>query len=96
MVFSTNKTECHDITEMLLKHKHLRFSLFIFKDNPSDFSYFFDTSRRRTCYIAPERFVEGGWKNADVGGQTGNLDITANNEVKAGELTPAMDIFAAG
>jgi hypothetical protein len=48
------------------------------------------------CYIAPERFVEGGWKNADVGGQTGNLDITANNEVKAGELTPAMDIFAAG
>jgi hypothetical protein len=32
----------------------------------------------------------------DVGGQTGNLDITANNEVKAGELTPAMDIFAAG
>lgn len=25
-------------------------------DNPADFSYFFDTSRRRTCYIAPERF----------------------------------------
>ncbi|XP_013397860.1 phosphoinositide 3-kinase regulatory subunit 4 [Lingula anatina] len=27
-------------------------------DNPADFSYFFDTSRRRTCYIAPERFIE--------------------------------------
>ena len=27
------------------------------EDNPADFSYFFDTSRRRTCYIAPERFV---------------------------------------
>ncbi|XP_054156048.1 phosphoinositide 3-kinase regulatory subunit 4-like [Oppia nitens] len=26
-------------------------------DNPSDFSYFFDTSRRRCCNIAPERFV---------------------------------------
>lgn len=26
------------------------------EDNPADFSYFFDTSRRRTCYIAPERF----------------------------------------
>lgn len=26
-------------------------------DNPTDFSYFFDTSSRRTCYIAPERFV---------------------------------------
>ena len=25
-------------------------------DNPGDFSYFFDTSGRRTCYIAPERF----------------------------------------
>ena len=26
------------------------------EDNPAEFSYFFDTSRRRTCYIAPERF----------------------------------------
>ena len=25
-------------------------------DDPSDFSYYFDTSGRRTCYIAPERF----------------------------------------
>ncbi|KAF7796314.1 hypothetical protein EIP86_007491, partial [Pleurotus ostreatoroseus] len=25
-------------------------------DDPADFSYFFDTSGRRTCYIAPERF----------------------------------------
>ncbi|KAI5106465.1 phosphoinositide 3-kinase regulatory subunit 4 isoform X1 [Silurus meridionalis] len=29
------------------------------EDNPADFNYFFDTSRRRTCYIAPERFVDG-------------------------------------
>lgn len=27
------------------------------EDNPADFSYFFDTSRRRTCYLAPERLV---------------------------------------
>ncbi|OAA68394.1 protein kinase [Niveomyces insectorum RCEF 264] len=26
-------------------------------DNPGDFSYYFDTSGRRTCYLAPERFV---------------------------------------
>ncbi|CCG81606.1 putative Protein kinase [Taphrina deformans PYCC 5710] len=26
------------------------------ENNPADFSYFFDTSFRRTCYIAPERF----------------------------------------
>ena len=25
-------------------------------DNPADYSFFFDTSRRRTCYIAHERF----------------------------------------
>lgn len=29
-------------------------------DNPTDFSYFFDTSSRRTCYIAPERFLPPG------------------------------------
>lgn len=29
-------------------------------DNPTDFSYFFDISSRRTCYIAPERFVAPG------------------------------------
>ncbi|KAH8894114.1 ARM repeat-containing protein [Thozetella sp. PMI_491] len=30
------------------------------EDNPSDFSYFFDTSGRRTCYLAPERFLPAG------------------------------------
>lgn len=29
-------------------------------DNPGDFSYFFDSSGRRTCYIAPERFYATG------------------------------------
>lgn len=29
-------------------------------DNPGDFSYFFDSSGRRTCYIAPERFYASG------------------------------------
>ena len=26
-------------------------------DNPADFAYFFDTSGKRKCYIAPERSV---------------------------------------
>lgn len=49
--------------------------------NPADFSYFFDTSGRRTCYIAPERFLdpEEGMERAP-----------------AGQLTWAMDIFSAG
>ena len=33
------------------------------EDNPADFSYFFDTSGRRTCYIAPERFSESESKS---------------------------------
>ncbi|XP_061162546.1 phosphoinositide 3-kinase regulatory subunit 4-like [Saccostrea echinata] len=64
------------------------------EDNPSDFSYFFDTSRRRCCYIAPERFVESGLKNQEGQGQT--IDLTSGNEVKSGDLTPPMDIFSAG
>ena len=32
--------------------------LCFFQDDPSDFSFFFDTAHRRVCYIAPERFLE--------------------------------------
>jgi phosphoinositide-3-kinase, regulatory subunit 4 len=30
------------------------------EDNPADFSFYFDTSGRRTCYVAPERFLSAG------------------------------------
>ncbi|KAK5167239.1 hypothetical protein LTR04_000161 [Oleoguttula sp. CCFEE 6159] len=30
------------------------------EDNPADFSFYFDTSARRTCYVAPERFLSPG------------------------------------
>jgi phosphoinositide-3-kinase regulatory subunit 4 len=30
------------------------------EDNPADFSFYFDTSGRRTCYLAPERFYGYG------------------------------------
>ena len=33
-------------------------------DDPSDFSFFFDTSGRRSCYIAPERFYTASEKVA--------------------------------
>ncbi|KAN0061416.1 Serine/threonine-protein kinase [Thecaphora frezii] len=29
-------------------------------NDPADFSFFFDTSGRRSCYVAPERFFEAG------------------------------------
>jgi phosphoinositide-3-kinase regulatory subunit 4 len=30
------------------------------EDNPADFSYYFDSSSRRICYLAPERFCASG------------------------------------
>lgn len=49
-------------------------------DNPGEFSFYFDTSQRRSCYLAPERF--------DSRKYTGNSNI----EVP----TVKMDIFSAG
>ncbi|XP_043489067.1 phosphoinositide 3-kinase regulatory subunit 4 isoform X2 [Polistes fuscatus] len=60
------------------------------EDNPADFSYFFDTSRRRTCYIAPERFVK------TLSSELSNNILLPEQEVKTGDLNPMMDIFSAG
>ncbi|XP_063965336.1 phosphoinositide 3-kinase regulatory subunit 4-like [Lytechinus pictus] len=66
-------------------------------DNPADFSFFFDTSRRRTCYIAPERFVEGSSaRSADNVSSETVEGLQVRQDVKGGELTPAMDIFSVG
>ncbi|XP_064461325.1 phosphoinositide 3-kinase regulatory subunit 4-like [Ornithodoros turicata] len=58
------------------------------EDNPADFSYFFDTSRRRTCYIAPERFVKT--LNPD------SSHFLPEECIGTGDLTQAMDIFSLG
>lgn len=50
-------------------------------DDPSDFSFFFDTGGRRRCYLAPERFYEPG----------SEAQITADATLK-----PSMDIFSLG
>ena len=44
------------------------------EDNPADFSYYFDTSGRRTCYLAPERFLGAGEKD-DGRGVTWAMDV---------------------
>jgi len=44
------------------------------EDNPADFSYYFDTSGRRTCYLAPERFLGDGDKD-DGRGVTWAMDV---------------------
>ncbi|XP_073220335.1 serine/threonine-protein kinase VPS15-like isoform X2 [Cicer arietinum] len=50
-------------------------------DDPSDFSFFFDTSGRRLCYLAPERFYEHG----------GEMQVAQDSPLK-----PSMDLFAVG
>jgi len=53
---------------------------FIPEDDPLDFTFFFDTSERATCYLAPERFYSS----------------STHKEPPEGELTPAMDVFSLG
>lgn len=61
---------------------------FLPEDNPADYSYFFDTSRRRTCYLAPERFIKAF--SSDSGSMFN--DTPCNSD----ELKSSMDIFSAG
>ncbi|CAM1511204.1 Fc.00g087170.m01.CDS01 [Cosmosporella sp. VM-42] len=44
-------------------------------DNPADFSYFFDTAGRRTCYVAPERFYASGAAPKEQPKMTWAMDI---------------------
>lgn len=60
-------------------------------NNPSDFNYFFDTSRRRMCYIAPERFLSASVSDTPK--------ESVFNEIEPcffASLTPEMDIFSTG
>ncbi|XP_034577641.1 serine/threonine-protein kinase VPS15 isoform X2 [Setaria viridis] len=50
-------------------------------DDPSDYSFYFDTGGRRRCYLAPERFYEHG----------GESQVAAD-----APLQPSMDIFSLG
>ncbi|XP_055329970.1 phosphoinositide 3-kinase regulatory subunit 4-like isoform X2 [Paramacrobiotus metropolitanus] len=63
--------------------------------DPADFNYFFDTSRRRTCYIAPERFLRGVAESVDVISSKINLP-DQQQEVRMGALDWSMDIFSVG
>ncbi|XP_026750400.2 phosphoinositide 3-kinase regulatory subunit 4 isoform X2 [Galleria mellonella] len=70
---------------------------FLPDDNPADFSYFFDTSRRRLCYVAPERFVRApDPHNRTVGDDKAGGFLLNESPCKVGELVPSMDIFSAG
>ncbi|QPG73076.1 hypothetical protein FOA43_000381 [Brettanomyces nanus] len=51
--------------------------------NPSQFSFYFDTSQRHVCYVAPERFVN-------------STDEGVSNMNEGSSVTEEMDIFALG
>lgn len=61
---------------------------FLTHDNPSSFTFFFDTSRRQSCYIAPERFISATEYDEKL--------KDGEDEWLFGSLTPAMDMFSAG
>lgn len=48
--------------------------LYLPEDDPADFGLYFDSAARRTCYIAPERFLSAGEKASDDKVQW-NMDI---------------------
>jgi phosphoinositide-3-kinase regulatory subunit 4 len=59
------------------------------EDDPSDFSFFFDTSGRRTCYLAPERFYASG---SEIEKRKAELEFGKRD----GKITEAMDVFGLG
>ncbi|ORY34315.1 hypothetical protein BCR39DRAFT_556705 [Naematelia encephala] len=63
-------------------------------DDPSDFSFFYDTSARRTCYIAPERFFSSDSKLAEE-----RRALASGGDAwskRNGRVTEEMDVFSAG
>lgn len=66
-------------------------------DNPSDFSYFYNTSGRRTASIAPERLqsAEACAAAASLNDQLGESGSLSGSGAGS-TVQPAADIFAAG
>lgn len=62
----------------MLPHQH--FPSPWLQDDPGDYDFYFDTARRRTCYIAPERFI----------------DPSERIPEPQAKLTESMDLFSVG
>ncbi|EPQ31567.1 uncharacterized protein PFL1_00900 [Pseudozyma flocculosa PF-1] len=57
-------------------------------DDPADFSFFYDTSGRRTCYVAPERFfaAAGTDLHSHARGTAGLDEMHAPTDAQGGRL----------
>lgn len=60
-------------------------------DDPADFQYYFDTMGRRSCYVAPERFVRKDKHASCAPSDSGN-----ESSKQSVALSPWMDIFSLG
>jgi phosphoinositide-3-kinase regulatory subunit 4 len=66
-------------------------------DDPSDFSFYFDTSGRRTCYLAPERFYTSTAQSNTTPKKTQSvLEDEFGDSKRASKVTEAMDCFSTG
>lgn len=73
-------------------------------NDPTEFSFFYDSSGRRTCYIAPERFYDDHSKIAEEkrNAQESLIKegpsawLTGGVAKKDGKVTEEMDVFSAG
>ncbi|TFK75636.1 ARM repeat-containing protein [Pluteus cervinus] len=64
-------------------------------DDPSDYSFYFDTSGRRTCYLAPERFYTAS-DHPDIAAKKARMAVDDLEGRREGRVTEAMDCFSAG
>ncbi|CDZ98598.1 arm repeat-containing protein [Phaffia rhodozyma] len=65
--------------------------VYIPEDDPADFSFFFDMSQRRSCYLAPERFYASGTK-----AEKKRAESSLEEGKRDGKVTEQMDVFSAG
>ncbi|ODV63834.1 ubiquitin-binding serine/threonine protein kinase VPS15 [Ascoidea rubescens DSM 1968] len=72
--------------------------IYLPEDNPSQFSFFFDTSHRRTCYLAPERFLSKNEIQIQNQAQAQKLNLfnKFKYKIKNNTITKEMDIFSLG
>jgi phosphoinositide-3-kinase regulatory subunit 4 len=101
---SDNVLITSDLTVLLTDFSSAFKPTYLPLDDPSDFSFFFDSSARRTCYIAPERFYEADSKiaqdkAASAAASSSESGTTINAEPwekRDGKVTEEMDVFSAG
>ncbi|KIO30139.1 hypothetical protein M407DRAFT_225431 [Tulasnella calospora MUT 4182] len=70
--------------------------VFLPEDDPTDYSFYFDTSGRRTCYIAPERFYSEG---SEISTRRKQAEAASEEDVnlhRQGKIKESMDVFSAG